>query len=34
MYIKPRVGKNLLRFLFGLIQLIVLIGSTHLKFDV
>ena len=31
MYIKPRVGKNLLRFLFGLIQLI---GSTRLKFDV
>ena len=26
MYIKPRVGKNLLRFLFGLIQLI---GSTR-----
>ena len=30
MYIKPRVEKNLLRFLFGLIQLI---GSTRPKFD-
>ena len=30
MYIKRRVGKNLLRFVFGLIQLI---DSTRLKFD-
>ena len=31
MYIQPRWGENLLKLLFGLIQLI---GSTRPKFDV
>ena len=31
MYVKPRSGENLLKLLFGLIQLI---GSTYPKLDV